>query len=140
MRARGQNLNLDYSHDIANCPQMIAKFSQVSLANSHNTVLEEEEEEYDMAKEFYNETLWLSNSQVSVGEENPTIGQINCNSDIKIYEENNLSDNKQLELASDSENDDTDSESVMSLEAASKSNCQPASVPAQSSFILGPKL
>ena len=36
MQAKGQGEAVDYSHDISNCPEMIAKFSRINLTSAAN--------------------------------------------------------------------------------------------------------
>ena len=53
MQSRGNGKSFDYNHEISNCPQMIAKFSNVRLATA-------EDEDSDLEREFaefYNQSL-----------------------------------------------------------------------------------
>ena len=45
MQSRGNGKSFDYNHEISNCPQMIAKFSNVRLATA-------EDEDSDLEREF----------------------------------------------------------------------------------------
>ena len=53
MQAKGQGKTIEYNHDISNCPQMIAKFSNINLDQESDT---EDNQEY---VNFYEEQLWL---------------------------------------------------------------------------------
>ena len=53
MQAKGQGKTIEYNHDISNCPQMIAKFSNINLDQESDT---EDNQEY---VNFYGEQLWL---------------------------------------------------------------------------------
>ena len=59
MQSRGRGQNLDFNHDISNCPQMISKFSKINLA----TVVDEESDSETGSddnkefRDFYDESL-----------------------------------------------------------------------------------
>ena len=53
MQARGQGKTVDYNHDISNCPEMIAKFSNINLDQESDI---DDDQEY---VNFYEEQLWL---------------------------------------------------------------------------------
>ena len=58
MQSRGQGKNLDYNHNINNCPQMIAKFSKINLTlGDQESDTEEESDENREFQDFYNEQL-----------------------------------------------------------------------------------
>ena len=53
MQAKGQGKTVEYNHDISNCPEMIARFSNTNLNQESDT---EDNREY---VNFYGEQLWL---------------------------------------------------------------------------------
>ena len=55
MQRRGNGKSFDFSHNILNCPQMIAKFSSVNLTAAEEASGDSESE----FAEFYDQSLWL---------------------------------------------------------------------------------
>ena len=74
MQSRGNGKSLDFDHNISNCPQMIAKFSNVNMA-----AVEDDPEDSDNDQEFaefYDQSLWLGHTDV---ETPPAINNIVTN-------------------------------------------------------------
>ena len=59
MQSRGRGQNLDYNHDISNCPQMISKFSRINLATAGDQESDQDtdSDENKEFKDFYDESL-----------------------------------------------------------------------------------
>ena len=55
MQNRGQAKQLDYNHDITNCPVMISKFSRINIAEGQKS--DQDDDEIKEFKEFYEADL-----------------------------------------------------------------------------------
>ena len=55
MQNRGQAKQLDYNHDITNCPVLVAKFSRINIAEGETS--DQDEDETREFEEFYESNL-----------------------------------------------------------------------------------